>query len=352
MQIFELLELTYWIDENIKQNSIVANYQQLLSVLQQNANRRNNTPIQPFVSQQEQLIESIKDINTNGLTHAQEAMLNKLGIGHHIGSEGVDLIEDILFKNSLDIANASAEMAKLHQAVSSGVTKSDQVKAQLQPLIDVEQAETNVDAHEVLIRVHFQNEVQMENLTDFKRWGATWYDIGRGIAMAHDSSPEEVKVVGAQKGSIIIELATVAAIATTTSTIILAALKVADKVLAIRKKVEEIKALKLQNEKIAAEIEKEAENQKKTGLKQISDDLVGLLNLNPQEDGDKVKALEKAVKNLVDFVEKGGEVDFVSSDTEEQEKQEEFEQLRINFAEIKQLEKRLLALEVKSDGTN
>lgn len=29
--------------------------------------------------------------------------------------------------------------------------------------------------------------------------GSTWFEIGRGIAMAHDHAPEDIKVIGAQK---------------------------------------------------------------------------------------------------------------------------------------------------------
>lgn len=81
----------------------------------------------------------------------------------------------------------------------------------------------------------------MSNLSDFKSWGSTWYDIGRGVAMGHGTPPEDIKVVGATRGSIIIELGVAYAIAATTSRIILEALKLAEKSLALRKTVEEIR---------------------------------------------------------------------------------------------------------------
>ncbi|WP_219584327.1 hypothetical protein, partial [Vibrio parahaemolyticus] len=133
-----------------------------------------------------------------------------------------------LFRNNLDIANAHSELSKIVQELSNGIGRSDQIQTQLKPLISAG-VEDETPAEDVMIRVHFQNDVAFENVCDFKKWGTVWWEIGRGIAIAHDSSPEAVKVVGAQKGSIIIELATVAAIATTASTIILSALKVAER---------------------------------------------------------------------------------------------------------------------------
>ncbi|HHF0523038.1 TPA: hypothetical protein ACPHW8_004834 [Vibrio alginolyticus] len=345
MQISELLGLTYWIDENLKSASVQQMYQQLATAIQQNVNARNNQPRQPFVSQQENLINAIRPISTNGLTHAQEDMLKKLSLHKHIGTWGVEKLEGILFRNGLDIANAAAEVNKIVQDVANGIGRSDQLQAQLKPLIELG-VEDETPTEDVMIRVHFQNDVALENVCDFKKWGTVWWEIGRGIAIAHDSSPESIKIVGAQKGSIIIELATAAAIATTASTIILSALKVAERVLAIRKQIEEIKNLKLTNKKVENELEKEAQQEKSKGLDAINNEIVVNLKLNSDGDGEKVKVLSKAVKNLVDFVEKGGEVDFVAND--KSENTEELEQLKVNFKEIKRLEKQLLALENKN----
>jgi hypothetical protein len=137
-----------------------------------------------------------------------------------------------------------------------------------------------------------------------------------------------------------------AAIAATTSRIILSALKVADRVLTIRKKSEEIKALKLGNQKFEAELAKEADKEKREGLESITKEISVNLNVNQNGDGEKFKVLEKSVKNLIEFVEKGGEVDFYSP--EESEDNPDIEQMRLNFEEIKKLEKRVLAIESKS----
>lgn len=342
MQIAELLDLTYWINQNIKTNKVLQTYQQLMTVVQQNVNSGSK---QPFITQQESLINTIEPISTNALTRAQEDMLKKLNLYEHIGIRGVKKLEDILFRNNLDIANAYSELNKVVQDITNGINRSEQLQTHLKPLISIVD-ETEDPDEDVMIRVHFQNDVAFENISDFKKWGTVWWEIGRGIAMAHDSSPEAIKVVGAQKGSIIIELATIAAIATTTSTIILSALKVAERVLAIRKQVEEIKNLKLTNKKLEVELEKEAEIEKAKGLEAISEEITISLNLKPDGDGEKIQVLSKAIKNLVDFIEKGGEVDFVAS--ENTENTEELEQLKVNFSEIKRLEKKLLAIENKN----
>lgn len=346
MQINELLDLTFWVTNNIKNRKVVEKYQQLLDVMQQNVNLRNNQPRQPFESQKDSVIEVIGSISMDALSNEQERMLATLSISPYIGTDGIDHLESLLFKNSLDIATAVEGINKIVLNLSGAIKRTDQIQNNLKVLVESEADEEAMpERNDVIMSVRFQNEVALDNLTDFKKWGAVWWEIGRGIAMAHDQAPENIRIVGAQKGSIIISLAVVAGIATTTSTIILSALKVADRVLTIRKKAEEIKALKLSNQKLELELEKEAEKEKKEGLETISDEIVVKLKLNRNGDGEKVKVLEKSIKNLIDFVEKGGEVDFYADS--ENEEAEDIEKIRVNFAEIKKLEKRLLAIESK-----
>jgi len=345
VQISELLQLSSWIDENIKTNQIAQKYQALQSGIQQNVNAGNRQAKQPFEAQKNDLIDTIKVLDTSGLTYQQEDMLAHLNITQNIGDEGIERIEGVLYKNSLDVATAAAEMAKITQEINLAIQKSDQINAAITPLITTPE-EDEIEKGFVVMRVHFQNEVGMDNVTDFKKLGNSWWEIGRGIAMAHDSAPEDIKVVGASKGSIIIELAVAAAIATTASTIILSALKVADRVLTIRKKVEEIKSLKLNNQKLEIDLAKEADKEKKEGLEKITKDISIKLNIEANGDGEKVKVLEKSVKNLIDFVEKGGEVDFFTDD--EHTEEPETKVLKQNFDEIKKLEKRVIMLESKS----
>ena len=154
----------------------------------------------------------------------------------------------------------------------------------------------------------------MKSIIEFKKFGSQWYDIGRGISMASNGSPEDVKIIGAQKGSVILELAVIAGIATSISTILLGGLKVAEKSIDILKKVEELKTLKLSNKKIVSDLEKEAIKEKQEGIKLIVSEAIKKHGLDQEAQGDKINALEKAVTNLISFTENGGKVDFNSTE--------------------------------------
>ena len=343
MNVSELFDLTHWITSEIVENQLSQKYDVLNGILHQHAQPHQNR--QSFETEKTDLINALQHVPLYQLTKDQLNFLHELGIGQAVGIEGVNQIEDILFKNVIDVATSAQKLAQIQQKLQNGIQKSDQIKTGLTDCVTKEAYETD---NEILMRVSFTGNSQMSNVVDFKSWGNTWHEIGRGIAMAHNAAPEDVRIVGATKGSIVIELAVIASIATTASWIILAALKVAEKVLDIRKKAEEIKNLQLKNKAIVAEIIKEADNEKAAGIKKITSDIVKSLKIKKGGESDKITALDKAVQNLVNFIESGGEVDFVIPDEareDESEASPDFGNLKITFQEIRQLETKIKLIE-------
>ncbi len=348
MNVSELYDLTHWVTDKIVSTQIPQKYQALQQILQKHAQPNQQKP--SFEAQKNELIETIKNVPLRRLTKDQFLFLVKLGIAQAVGDEGVEIIEDILYKNVIDVANSAQKLQEIHQKIAKGIQKSDQIKAGLTDCVYEEIYETD---NEVLIRVSFTGRATMSNVIDFKNWGNIWYEIGRGIAIANNLPPEDVKIIGATKGSIIIELAVIASIATTTSGIILSALKVAEKVLDIRKKAEEIRSMKLSNKKLAKDIAKEAEKEKTVGIEAISTEIIKQLKINKDGEGDKITALDKAVNNLVNFIEFGGEVDFIIPEEEDDSEENKndapnYGDLRVTFQEIRQLETKIKLLESKN----
>lgn len=350
MQITELLRLTEWFKTNIVEEEIPNLYKNLFNKMNQNAS--NNK--QPFENEKNSLFKALKTVNINLLTLEQIKFLEQLEVLELFGDDGISNIESILYENSLDIATAAKKVGEYNTTVQNSVNTINELDSTLGKSFSIEDDELPEDS--VLMRVYFQEGSAMNNINDFKKLGAAWYDIGRGIAIAQNRSPEDFNIIGAQKGSVILEMAVYAGVATSVSTILLAGLKVADRVLEILKKAEEWKALKLGNKKIEQEIKKEAEKEKESGIQTILDTAVEKLQLNPQQDGDKVNALKKSITKLIDFTQKGGAVDFVQPEDEmepEEEQngengmREEMMKLKTDVQEIRKLENKIKLLESK-----
>ena len=343
MNVSELYQVTNWISQEIEAVQIPQLYSALHQILQLNS---QSSAKQPIETHKDNLINALANVNLSRLTKDQLSFIRELNLADAIGVEGINEIENILYKNVIDIATASQKIQEIYIKVSEGVTKSNQIKAGLSHLNITEAYELE---NEILMRVTFTGNAKMANVKDFKTWGNIWFDIGRGLAIVHNATPEDIKIVGAAKGSIVIELAVIASIATTAAGIILAALQVAEKVLDIRKKAEEIRGLKLENNKIAKDLDEAAEQEKVLGVTQITNNITVQLKINERGEGDKIKALDSAIKNLVNFISEGGEVDFVMPKSEENTENESKtnKELRVAFQEIRKLENKIALLEYK-----
>lgn len=343
MQVTELYELTLWIHDKINATGLATKYQALSQALSQNANRQ----IQSFEPQKDALLESIKSVNSTKLTYAQEEMLDKMGILNAIDTQGVKSLEDILFRNSLDIATAIQKVSEIIKNLKDAIQSANAIKVNLAKYInDDEVIDTELVDEQVLMRVHFQGEVAFDDVTKFEEFGKKWSEIGRGIALAHSMAPEDIKVVGAAKGSIIIELAAIPAIAITVSKAISGALKIVEQTISIKKALKEMELLGLKIDQVKVQIEKQGNEKEKKLIDDVVKDICKELNISTKNsDGDKIVALEKSVKGIVDFIKKGGELDFYSPESEEES--EEIVKLKEKVKEVKLLEKKVLALENK-----
>lgn len=300
MNAEELVGVTVWVDEQIIGRYIPQLYAELESLIRATA---NGSP-QAFGDQKDRLIAELQDVDLTLLSDGQRAFIEKLSLLKHVGDEGVVELKNILYRNSLDVSTASARIAEISAEIQEGVERSNRIKASLSGLIEIYEDPSD----EVLMRVSFRGGTSIDDIVDFKKWAGIWYDIGRGVAMAVGDTPEDLRVVGAQKGSIIVVLATTYGIAKVVTFILLKALEVAEKSLSLRKNLLEIEALKLSNNVLEDQIRATASEERKLGLQGISEELKNSL---PSMDGEKLEALEKSVSKLLDFIEKGGQVDVV-----------------------------------------
>lgn len=348
MQISELLKLTKWFKDFVVKEQIPKKYTQLFNVMNQNA--QPNQAKQTFETQRESLFNSLNIINLNKLTLEQIKFLEQLEISDLLGDKGVQNIEAVMFENNLDIATAAKKIGEFNTKITKANQTITEIETTLLKSFSIE-VDDEIPDDSVMMRIYFQDESAINNIVDFKKLAATWFDIGRGISMAQNKSPEDFRIIGAQKGSVIIELAVLTGIATSVSTILLSGLKVAERVIEILKKAEELKKLKLNNKKIEQEIIKEAELEKKNGISTILETAIVDLGLTIGQDGDKITSLEKSITKLIDFTQKGGAVDFVQPDgsenDEEENVREEMQQLKTNVQDIRKLENKIKMLESK-----
>lgn len=316
MHLNELLSLIWWVNKNIRNSGVIQAYNQLHKILNQNA--QPNQQKQPFEKQRSKLENTLRTVPLTELGFNQIDFLDGCGVLQSIGPQAAERVEKILTDNSLDIATAAQKIAELREPINKTLTSFQKVEEGLNELYKAPEEEYE----EALVHVYFTGDAGINNIVDFKKWAASWYDIGRGIALSIGEQPESCRVVGASHGSIIVALATTYGIAQIMSNILLVAIKVRERVVDLQIQKEKLRELRLSNDAAEKAIQKEIDDEVKSGEQRAFDHLKEKLQLN----GEQENALEKSVKTSFKFINNGGIIDVhVHGESDEDTEAEEDE---------------------------
>ena len=354
MQISELIKLGKWYEEECKDSGLIDDYNMLTNKIQQNVNNQRV----PFEEEKEALISNLSNMSFGTLTLEQMAFLETLGIRDYLGSNGIKTVKDILYKNHIDIASVLQHFRDIVKAFSEATGLFDNIESSLSKFLPDDDPQVLPD--ETLMRIYFKEGSSINTIVDFKKLATQWHDISRGIALAVDHKPEDVRIISAEKGSIIVNAAVLTVIADVVSRIVLRALEIADKVLDLKVKKIEIEKMQLEkNEKetIVDSMKGAIEGEKKRGAESICETIIEECNII---DSEKKQGLRKSVEKMIAFIEKGGNVDFICKDNNEvddaDEENEQQNLLRDNNAKlietvqkIREIEGHILLLEEKME---
>jgi len=271
-------------------------------------NAQANAQKQPFEEQQNNLIGTILEVPVEQLTRAQENVLEVIGIRGAVSIEGRMQVEDILFRNQLDIANAAEKIQEIIQAISNGIQWNRQTKTQLD-LINADHLIQATEPGEVLLRVKFTKDASIDNVVEWSEWSDAWLEIARGISMATGGTPEDVRIIGASRGSFVLDLVSVAGFAKAVSYILKEVLDRVQQLVEIKKAFEEVRGLKIENNKAALELEQAIAEHKEKSIIEVTEKSVAKITEDVEMNGEDVSVLKRAIKRLFEFFDKGGEVD-------------------------------------------
>lgn len=356
MQITEAFGLTLWIKSDIEDVQTVPKFDNLLAPLEANARRGGNQAAQPFNQQQTDLLKTLGEINLNALTLSQMQTLDKMRLRENVGSRGEAKLEAIM-RSTLDIANVRDQVVNMKNEIVNGLTTAKQLNSALAPF--VEGSEPEVTSEQVLTRVTFERDASVQDIEDLREWTDKWFDIGRGFAIANGQTPKDVRVVGGARGSLILELALLATTAMPLAKAINLILDSMVKYRDFQKRGLEVKRLKDSSPAMAKDFDEDsqrwearAQRLKEEVAEQTASTIVEYFSDYRKENKAE---LYKAVKTLVDFISRGGDVDCViprggtgSSDNEKTTQR--LESLREDFVKIRRM-KEVLRIDHKRENS-
>ncbi|MBU0825197.1 MAG: hypothetical protein KKA44_16270 [Alphaproteobacteria bacterium] len=302
MNINELKALSDWFHEHFSE--VQKLYGKLLQPIQHNANQAGK---QPLESQLNELIGYLEQMKFDDLSLQQINLLDDLGVSEYIGPQGARFVEGTIRTSEYDPSTAAT---RINDAINSITQAHDGFQAYRNSLSSLGIGESDDDESDfITIRIGFQNNASINNVTDLKNYSKDWYDIIRGIALAANEAPESTKVVGASTGSIILILAGTASVTAILALISKNIASVTKDIIGIAHQIEDLRGKKLLSSVIEKELKK-LEGEKK---KSAEEEIINLVSKKiPGIDGEKITALSGSIRKLLTFNEKGGNVDFVA----------------------------------------
>lgn len=345
MNVDELSRLSSWFIGHF--SNLQTLYSRLIQPIQHNASQPNK---QPLEAQLDGLIDYLHSITFEELSLQQIQLLDNLGVSEYIGADGAIFVEKTIRTSDYDPQTA---LNKLNEAVRALTEANNGFSAYIQSLNTLGIAVFDQeDSEGITIRIGFRKDASINNVSDFREAGKDWYDIIRGIAIAANEAPEDTKITGATTGSIILILAGTAAVTKILAMISKNVAAVAKDAIEIAHQIEDLRGKKLLNNVIERELRKTEQKKKEAAnveiLKAISEDL-------PNLDGEQKTALEVSIKKLLSFNEKGGNVDFVAPEENEEGDSDEpsptsaaLAQVRAAIHEYQQVREQIKLLEDQS----
>ena len=313
MNVNELRHLSQWFTDDYSRLSSL--YSGVLSPIQHNASQQSKQPVE---EQLEVLLKFLRRMTFDELSVQQLETLSALGVDKHLGLEGARFVEALIRTAEYDPSTASTKIQEAMQKLSE-VNSHFTAYLNATESLGFGRKEQLVDLNAITIRVGFRNDASIEHLKDWKDSAKDWYDIVRGVAMAAGEAPENTKVIGASTGSIILILAATATVTGLLALISKHVASVAKDVVSISSQIEVLRSKKFLNELVETELKKLQQEKKDKAQNEIVAAIKEkILNL----DGGQVTALEASVKKLLTFNEKGGNVDFVAPEADNEEPDE------------------------------
>lgn len=322
MKVDDLKALAGKLVEYIQKSKVEDYYLQFQQGL---ATSLRNKSQQSVTAQKDNLFKALRSFDQLHFTYSEAHLFDILGYGDYVGESAIHNIETILYDENFDpqgvIQKIDAKQKRFQEFVA--YNRNFQIALQRVPTFK----DVALSEGEALLEITFTEKAVVDNIIDFEKWIDSWTKIIRVFSGLVGEKPESSRIVFVQKSSpMIVDIATAFSLVLMVGKAVDLVLAKVERYLAIRKQIEEIKKLKLENKQIAKYLEAEADAFSENSAKEIAGQLVQ--EINPKPEGDVVNGINYGIRNLFVFIDKGGRVDCPDSSEKKQDIEDIFENIR------------------------
>ncbi len=351
MDVKELYDFSGWFLRHAQ--GALQQYQVLHGRLNHNANQPQKQPVRDDLNK---LLSTLRDMPLQELTDEQLDLLKEEEVESFLGMIGARNLERIVKSGRFDPASAASDVAGIVNSLTQSISRIQNVHDSLSEINNFR--DETPSREQLTIRVHFKDSAAISDVVELKKWVDEWHEIIRGVTISVGEAPENVKVLGAHQGSVILVLGATAAVTGTLLLISNHLTKIALNALQVANGVADFKQKIRLNKTIADGLEKAIQQSEKENLKELL--TAAKENLPAPINGEQETALKRSIEKYKKFTEEGGEVDFIAppesddyaeGDDLDPQDVEQIENVRKNIAELRDTrdETRLLTSQNEND---
>ena len=332
MDVKGLYDFSGWYLKHAKE--VLQQYQGLHSKLNHNATQPQKQPVRDDLKE---ILITLRSMPFQVLTNEQIDLVREEGVEGFLGTVGARNLERIVKSARFDPASAASDVSEIVNSLSGSVSRIQNIYDSLSEIGGLSDEQSSFE--QITIRVHFKDAAAISDVGEWKEWADEWYEIIRGVTMSVGEAPENVKVLGAHQGSVIIVLGATVAVTGALLLISNHLTKIALNTLQVANGIADFKQKLRLNKTIADGLEKAIQQSEKEHLKELLETVKE--NLPSPIDGEQETALKRSIDKFKKFTERGGEVDFIAPPDPEGEGDlnaqgvEQIECVRENIAELR-----------------
>jgi len=264
---------------------------------------------QPEKDYKGQLINHLYNIDFDELSDQQYKIVSSFGITSYAGPVGAADLEEALRKSANDPVAQNGIMQTALTIWSDSLNAIQDLEFGIQRL-GFHWGPPKEILDGVVIHLHFDSEAKISEVAELKRWSNDWYDIARGITACVDGKPEDIRIIGASTGSVILTLVAIATTAKLLASISVAVAQILQQIQRVRMDQEDYRHKKIMNQKIEDGFQDAIDHIRSHAAENVVNQVIGsTASVLPPE---IVSQLNLAIEKFIVYTEKGGEIDLIA----------------------------------------
>lgn len=315
MQIHELVQLGRRLKALIEDNKLVSEYDQLISAVNQAAQNQNPHAVNVRLENLKQLLEQIEQ---DSLTPAQAKLMAEYGGDKLLGRRAIERLDDIFSRHKAHPQGLASAIQTLRNETSELASKATQLVRVVEPIVEEVKDEEQLEEGEGRLWLYFADAASVDTIDDLETAAETWKQILHHFSRLPGASAVPARILQIHKYSPLeLELAAHMALLAPLAVGVQWVLSRMEQVIRIRQEAEKLKQLQIKT-KIVEDLYAEAEAQKQKLTAEAADEVQRQFNA----DNEARNAVEAALRSVVAFVTKGGQLDIDVDETDEETEEE------------------------------